>query len=533
MEKAKATMSSEITEAEGAGKEEDGALREVQSRIKQREGTEQKLEQKIGKEENMVKGAEPEKTQDEKNHQTLVQKQREAEKQKADLMALFMECKRSGSVISPRYEALLLPSAAAKAKLSWAGAWRGGLAKGDNPTNAAKDLENANALVEKYKEDFEKANSKLTKLENEHTQLKREREEQDMELKRLECTGAELDVVKEKAAAAEAKTLQKIDNEAKLNNCITSLEGQLVQSKETCTHQQHALEKALQVFFGVVLTQLTWIKGQVHEAEQELACVRRVYEDWHSNGAWKESWIKELESTRKIEERTMTNVTNMLHVTMERDSLEEKLRVTQQNCRVSEGSLMSSRQATARAVNLPFMQEWIDEQEMYRDSTEAEPLEAIDPALAGVVFNQQWSNGKVREKVEGKDSIPMQLEFTSGVRPFREPNWQDKVKNMLAEHVTCVTGASVNGMGFLPFEQACQQFPFALTAPAPPAPNPFVSPPTSSRPNAPLARNLPSARSSDFSPGHSWICESERNENERLPYVEELFPNALGSSSKV
>jgi hypothetical protein len=35
MEKAKATMSSEITEAEGAGKEEDGALREVQSRIKQ------------------------------------------------------------------------------------------------------------------------------------------------------------------------------------------------------------------------------------------------------------------------------------------------------------------------------------------------------------------------------------------------------------------------------------------------------------------------------------------------------------------
>ncbi len=47
----------------------------------------------------MVKGAEPEKTQDEKNHQTLVQKQREAGKQKADLMALFMECKRSGSVV--------------------------------------------------------------------------------------------------------------------------------------------------------------------------------------------------------------------------------------------------------------------------------------------------------------------------------------------------------------------------------------------------------------------------------------------------
>ena len=225
MEKAKATMSSKITETEGAGKEEDWALREVQSRIKQREGTEQKLEQKIGKEENMVKGAEPEKTQDEKNHQTLVQKQQEAEKQKADLMALFMECKRSGSVVSPRYEALLLLSAAAKAKWSWAGAWRGGVAKRDNPTNAAKDLENANALVEKYKEDFEKANSKLTKLENEHTQLKREWEEQDMELKRLECTGAELDVVKEKAADTETKTLQKIDNEAKLNNCITSLEG--------------------------------------------------------------------------------------------------------------------------------------------------------------------------------------------------------------------------------------------------------------------------------------------------------------------
>ena len=258
MEKAKATMSSKITEAEGAGKEEDRALREEQSRIKQREGTEHKLERKKGKQENKVKGAEPEKTQVDKNHQTLVQKQREAEKHKADLMALFMEYKRSGSVISPRYEALLLPSAAAREKWYLAGEWRGGTAKGDNPTNADKDLVNANARVEKYKEDFEKANSKLTKLENEHTRLKREREEQDMELKRLEGKGAELDIVKEKAAAAEAKTLEKIDNEAKLNNFITSLEGQLVQSKETCTHQQHALEKALQVFFGEVSTQLTW-----------------------------------------------------------------------------------------------------------------------------------------------------------------------------------------------------------------------------------------------------------------------------------
>ena len=49
MEKAKVTMSSKITVAEGAGKEEDRALREGQSRIKQCEDTEHKLEQKIGK----------------------------------------------------------------------------------------------------------------------------------------------------------------------------------------------------------------------------------------------------------------------------------------------------------------------------------------------------------------------------------------------------------------------------------------------------------------------------------------------------
>jgi len=220
----------------------------------------------------------------------------------------------------------------------------------------------------------------------------------------------------------------------------------------------------------------------------------------------------------------------MTNVAMERDSLEQKLKVTQLNCGVSDGTLMSSRPATARTVNLPFMQQWIDEQEMYRDSTEAEPLEAIDPALAGVVFNQQLSKGQMREEGEEKDSIPMQLEFTSGVRPSREPNWQDKVKNMLAEHVTGVTGASVNGMVFLPFQQVCQQFPFALTAPAPPASNQFASPPTSSRSNASparLARNLPFVRSSDYSPGHSWICESESNENESLPYVEELLPSRM------
>ena len=105
------------------------------------------------------------------------------------------------------------------------GEWRGGTEKGDNPTNVVKDLVNTNAHVEKYKEDFEKTNSKLTNLENKHTQLKREREEQDMDLKRLEGTGAELDIVKEKTASDEVKTLEKIDNEAKLNNCITSLEG--------------------------------------------------------------------------------------------------------------------------------------------------------------------------------------------------------------------------------------------------------------------------------------------------------------------
>ena len=119
---------------------------------------------------------------------------------------------------------------------------------------------------------------------------------------------------------------------------------------------------------------MTWIKGQVHETEQKLACVRRDHEDW----TWKESRIKEFESTRKIEERILTNVTNMLHVTMEGDSFEEKLKVTQLNCRVSEGSLIPSRQVTDRTVNLPFMEEWIDEQEMYRDSTETESLASVN-----------------------------------------------------------------------------------------------------------------------------------------------------------
>ena len=62
-------------------------------------------------------------------------------------------------------------------------------AKGGNPAKAAKDLENANKRLEKYKEDADKANAKVTELESEHKKLKREREELDKELKRLEGAG--------------------------------------------------------------------------------------------------------------------------------------------------------------------------------------------------------------------------------------------------------------------------------------------------------------------------------------------------------
>ena len=43
--------------------------------------------------------------------------------------------------------------------------------------------------MEKYKEDVDKANSKVTELESEQKKLKREREEQEKELKRLEGAG--------------------------------------------------------------------------------------------------------------------------------------------------------------------------------------------------------------------------------------------------------------------------------------------------------------------------------------------------------
>jgi hypothetical protein len=43
--------------------------------------------------------------------------------------------------------------------------------------------------LEKYKEDVDKANAKVTELESEQKKLKREREEQDKELKRLQGAG--------------------------------------------------------------------------------------------------------------------------------------------------------------------------------------------------------------------------------------------------------------------------------------------------------------------------------------------------------
>ena len=43
--------------------------------------------------------------------------------------------------------------------------------------------------MEKYKEDVDKANLKVTELESEQKKLKREREEQEKELKRLEGAG--------------------------------------------------------------------------------------------------------------------------------------------------------------------------------------------------------------------------------------------------------------------------------------------------------------------------------------------------------
>ena len=43
--------------------------------------------------------------------------------------------------------------------------------------------------MEKYKEDVDKANSRVTELESEQKKLKREREEQDKELKRLQGAG--------------------------------------------------------------------------------------------------------------------------------------------------------------------------------------------------------------------------------------------------------------------------------------------------------------------------------------------------------